>query len=344
VPRATLLFILFVLAGGCHRNVILAHKLQAEYSAPVYASLRQVDLAGLSRSVPWSGQLNPGDLVQVTINTGWESEPPATWPLRISRTGTVTVPLLGSIQIAGLELSQAEEAIRAESIRRGMYVDPNVVIEMKERRSNRITVMGAVRNPKPYELPVVESDLLSALAAAGGLTESASTIVEIKQPRAGDSDVVQAGYIDGPGEGGLEEVIHVDLAELPQSGDQGLELLDGAVVVVKERPPRHIQVLGLVRKPGQFEIPDGQEIRLLDALSLAADRTVQHADKVKVIRRTERDGPITIRASVKRAKRDGSANIRLADGDVVFVEETPVTFLTQTMQQFIRLGVSTPIY
>ena len=46
---------------------------------------------------------------------------------------------------------------------------------------------------------------------------------------------------------------------------------------------------------------------------------------------------------MREAKRGGAANLLLAPGDVVSVEETPLTFTVSTIQNFIRFGFSAAI-
>jgi hypothetical protein len=53
--------------------------------------------------------------------------------------------------------------------------------------------------------------------------------------------------------------------------------------------------------------------------------------------------PVVIEASIREAKQDGPANIRLAAGDVVSVEETAVTFLVGTVREFVRFGFTSAI-
>jgi polysaccharide export outer membrane protein len=114
--------------------------------------------------------------------------------------------------------------------------------------------------------------------------------------------------------------------------------------MVRPHAPENIQVIGLVRKPGQFEVAAGQEVRLLDAIAMAGGRTMQIADRVHIIRNLkEAEQPIVIEASVREAKAGGPANLLLAAGDVVSVEETPVTFTVGTIQSFVRFGFSAAI-
>ena len=143
---------------------------------------------------------------------------------------------------------------------------------------------------------------------------------------------------------GQEESFQVDLVEVSQRAGGSFAIDDGAVVVVRKRKPRMIHVIGLVNQPDEFELPPDQEVRVLDALAKAGGRTLQVADKVHVIRTVPgRPAPVVIDISVAEAKRDGRANIRLAAGDVVSVEETPVSFFVATVRDFIRFGFTTGI-
>jgi polysaccharide export outer membrane protein len=121
-------------------------------------------------------------------------------------------------------------------------------------------------------------------------------------------------------------------------------LEDGAVVAVREKPPRTVHVLGKVQRPGHFELPDDHDLRMLDAVALAGGRTLQLADKIRVVRQVPgRSSPVVVKASVREAKRGGDANLRLAPGDVVSVEETPATFAVETLRDLVRFGFSAAV-
>jgi polysaccharide export outer membrane protein len=213
---------------------------------------------------------------------------------------------------------------------------------LKDHKTNQVSVIGAVEKPGTYTLPAVNSDLLSALIAAGGLTEDASTIVEIRNVPDVQNTLVSYG---GTGQGAApSESVRVDLVPDSEGLGPDYRIDDGSVVMVRERTPKKIQVIGLVRKPDQFEIPVGQEVRLLDAIAMAGGRTLQIADRVHVIRNLEDvQHPIVIEASMREAKRGGPANLLLAAGDVVSVEETPVTFTVGTIQSFVRFGFTAAV-
>ncbi len=342
---------------GCTRaNLYQASSLPPDLMAPRHASLQDIDLSRLARTISNSQVLYPGDEVAVTIATGIEERTPPEWRGRVAEDGSLTVPLVGTVQIAGLEITQAEQLIRSESIRRGKFVAPNVTLTMSQRRTNKIAVLGAVEEPNTYELSASSSDLLTAIVQAGGLAEDAGTIIEIRHP----PGLVAAPVADN-GNGYSTELasmrgnrrmirtpprtIQVDLTEASRSDFGDYSLADGSTVMVMKRPKRFIHVIGLVNRSDQFEIPeDLQEPRLLDALAMAGGRKLEIADKVHVIRQLpDRDDPVVIEASVRAAKGDTSSNIRLASGDVVSVEETPTTFLIGTIKEFLQFGLTAPI-
>ncbi len=327
--------------SGCHRGMYQAGSLPIQYSAQTVQDARKVDLSRLARSSSPSDLIYAGDVIDVTISTGFEEESPQSWPLRVSENGDVDVPLVGSVRVAGLLVTDVEQAIRHQSITRRLYRDPHVSVLLKDRRTNHVTVIGAVKDPGTHSLAAYNSDLLSALIAAGGLTEQASTIVEIRN--LADSPTMFASH-DGQRETTAQtESVRVDLIAASGGITPEYQIGDGSVVMVREQAPQNIQVIGLVRKPGQFEIPIGQEIRLLDAIALAGGRNLQIADQVHIIRNLEGVEPIVIEASMREVKQGGAANLLLAAGDVVSVEETPLTFTVGTIQSFVRFGFTSAI-
>jgi polysaccharide export outer membrane protein len=180
------------------------------------------------------------------------------------------------------------------------------------------------------------SDLLAALVAAGGLNEEAGTVIEIRHP-----NVPAAGY--GPAPNNVQPTsFRIDLQDLRAAATADLRLYDGSVVMVPQRVKQTIYVMGLVNRPGVFEIPPDDELRLLDGVAMAGGRRLELADKVRVTRRAiPGDNPIVINVSIREAQRNGDANLRLAAGDVVQVEETTLTFTLETLRSFIRLGITT---
>lgn len=345
--------VIIAMSVGCnHGQLYQASSLPPEFMAPRFGSVNDVDLSRFARSVGNSQVLYPGDVVEIEVATGIETkEDLPAWPVRISDAGTANIPLIGSVQLAGLEVTRAERVIRDESIRRGKFVDPKVSVLIKQRKFNRVTVVGAVETPATYEISASSCDVLAAIVRAGGVSSDAGTLVEIRHPPR--EMLVSDNQPYGPQRASLRSrqrlvsiparTVRVDLLE-PRANEFDLSLLDGSTVMVMRKPKRFIHVIGLVRKADQYELTDEQELRLLDAIALAGGRTLQVADKVHVVRHVPgRIDPVVIEASFGRAKRDLTSNIRLAAGDVVSVEETATTFVVGTVKDFVRFGFSSAI-
>ena len=340
------------LAAGCRTpSDYRAAKLPTELRAEKGQSSKSIDLSSIAQQSINEDLIYPGDVLQVTVATGIEENEPHTWPLRVSDEGLIEVPLIGPVRLAGLNLLQAEREIRRISIERDIYRRPHVSVLMQQRRMISVRVVGAVNNPGVHELPAAGSDLLAALVAAGGLNEKAGTLVELRHPNSTKSysrserfeGVALASFEQSPDV--PNRSIQIDLSDKnAMSGEVDLHVEDGSVIMIPEKPSHSISVIGLVKKPDNYELPPDETLRVLDAIALAGGRRISVADRVRVIRQAEEDEEsIVIAVSIKAAKRNGQENLVLAAGDTVSVEDTPTTFVVETLQSFIRFGFSSAI-
>lgn len=88
---------------------------------------------------------------------------------QIASDGTVDVPYLHTVPVAGLEPQEVARLIRKLLIEKQIRTDPSVVVQVKEYNSRRITVLGQVAKPGtfPYTPGLT---LIQAISQAGGLT------------------------------------------------------------------------------------------------------------------------------------------------------------------------------
>jgi polysaccharide export outer membrane protein len=241
-----------------------------------------------------------------------------------------------------------------------LYRDPTITVVMRKQRVNKVTVIGAVNKPGTYELPRGNSNLLQALVAAGHLAKDAGPEVEIRRPAlrsqgpplmpapseqpnevAGGNHAERTSYNAAPAIMRPASSMKVNLVVAAREARGGYYLDDGDVVMVEKKMVPPIHVLGLVQKPGQFELPPHQDLHLLDAIALAGGRSMQFADKVHIIRHVPgKEQPIVVKISMRDAKRTGEGNMRLAPGDIVSVEETPVTMVLETVKGLFSFGAS----
>lgn len=349
---------IFALSTGC--SITSGEKFTLRNLPPEWLAARRdnaqtLDLTRLAQSSANSNMIDRGDVIEVSISAGLDEKDTVRIPVRVNDNGVATLPEIGPVQLAGLEMEAAEAAITAACVEQQLYRRPNVTVTMKRQRVNRVTVIGAVNKPNVYELPRGRSDLLAALVAADGLAKDAGTIVEIRNPdRATNSrpariasegqhgiDVV--GLTEGvtkPASSGQMQSVRVDLVSATQSGIGDYQIADGGVVRVEKRDPEPLHVMGLVRKPDRYEFPIAEDVRVTDAIAMAGGTSQSVCDKIYVIRRRPNGSDTAvIQVSLREAKRVSAANIRLAPGDVVSVEQTPATVMMEALN-IVRFGIS----
>jgi len=94
--------------------------------------------------------------------------------LRVSSSGTITFPFLGSIEVKSKTPAEVEKLIK-EKLGKDYLVDPQVIITVKEYRSRTVSVIGQVNKPGVIALPAEQKmGILEAIAQAGDLTKSAN--------------------------------------------------------------------------------------------------------------------------------------------------------------------------
>ena len=96
---------------------------------------------------------------------------------RLNPEGNLSVPLLGSIHLAGLTLTQAASRL-TELYGRDYLVSPKVNVMLLGYAKRRFSILGQVNRPGSYEMPESSPggiDLLEAIPMAGGYTRIAAT-------------------------------------------------------------------------------------------------------------------------------------------------------------------------
>ena len=95
---------------------------------------------------------------------------------RLNGEGNLSLPLLGSVKLAGLTLGQATSRL-TELYGRDYLVSPKVNVSLVGYAKRRFTILGQVNRPGSYEMPETSPggvDLLEAIAIAGGYTRIAA--------------------------------------------------------------------------------------------------------------------------------------------------------------------------
>ncbi|OGS18334.1 MAG: hypothetical protein A3J83_06560 [Elusimicrobia bacterium RIFOXYA2_FULL_40_6] len=141
--------------------------------------------------------------------------------LRVSQDGYISYPLIGKVKLAGLSISEAEK-ILADLLGKDYLVDPQVTVFVKEYHSNKVVVMGEVKNPGSYEFPQGrELTVLEAIALSGGF----SNIAALDKTK-----VIRV-------ENGIQKYIQIKISDIIQSGDKSKDIIlkPNDIIFVPER-------------------------------------------------------------------------------------------------------------
>ena len=126
------------------------------------------------------------DLVQFLM----DEEPEMLTNQRISTSGEIAVPLLGTVKIGGLTLREAELMLNRQYVAKGLFVKPQVILSLQTYAPRSVSVLGEVNKPDQIEFPVEceQMSLLRAITSAGGFTRIARTDSVRVNRRVGDHD------------------------------------------------------------------------------------------------------------------------------------------------------------
>jgi polysaccharide export outer membrane protein len=192
----------------------------------------------------------------------------------IETDGTFTFPLVGRVKAGGLTVRQLQDAL-THQLADGYFKDPRVTVVVQDYRSQRIFIVGEVKNPGTFTL-TRPMTLVEALALAGSTTSNAGSLALIRRRTDGQASVGPLTRTDESSE------IRVDLTDLQEGVlSKNPILRDGDTIAVPRAAP--VYVFGHVGRPGEYTIGKGATVR--QVLSLAGGVSQRGAEgRVKIVR------------------------------------------------------------
>jgi polysaccharide export outer membrane protein len=170
--RPALLLLLCGSLSGCamfRENHFMASDMPPQLAALPISNPQVLNFAELTGTPSNSQLIGKLDVLEVNVLPSLNSRESFRYTVRVGEDGIANLDI-GQIQLAGLELAEAEAVITRASVERGLYRAPHITVTMKNRKVNRVFVSGAVKKPGWYEIPAPECNLISAIFYAGGLT------------------------------------------------------------------------------------------------------------------------------------------------------------------------------
>ncbi|KOF51984.1 MULTISPECIES: polysaccharide biosynthesis/export family protein [unclassified Achromobacter] len=333
VLRFTAVFALAMLSGcsllsgsGPTRSAILSGPsdsaapyqvvdLSAATIAPYLLDRSRKDEGGTSDGYAGNIRVLPGDVLRILVADSVEGglfAPLAAGgtvfeAVRVDSKGTISLPYAGRLTVQGKSLPAIEESIKA-SLRHTAAVQPQVMVDLADDRSNSVLVAGAVQHPGRFGGLKAPLTALDAITLAGGST----------LPSYQADVVIRHG---------------AQVRRIPY-----YQLLNGRNVPVEPRSELVVEpnlkrfvAMGALAKPGLHELPSNRT-NLLDALGVAGGLNDRAADATGVfvfrLDGKSADGsphPVVFRLNMRNPESMFLAKqFELLPEDVVYVSNAPM--------------------
>ena len=162
---------------------------------------------------------DPADRVGIddTFDVRVYGETELTGTFRVATDGTVDYPLAGRISIVGLRTGEIQQLLVAK-LKDRYLKDPQVVVTIKDRNSQKISVLGQVAKPGQVSY-YPNMTIVDAIANAGGFTGiAAKNSVNLRREVGGN----------------IQNTIY-PVADISEGRSPNVMVLPGDVLVVDER-------------------------------------------------------------------------------------------------------------
>ncbi len=158
--------------------------------------------------------IGPGDVFSVRVY----GEEELSGNHQVAPDGTIDFPLLGSVDVSGMEPPAIAEELKRQLKERDLLRDPHVSVYVEEYASKRISVVGAVANPGTFALEPGMT-VVQAISMAGGFSSLADRDGTVVTRRVGEETVRY----------------RVPVAKVTSGQARDIEVAAGDIIFVPER-------------------------------------------------------------------------------------------------------------
>jgi uncharacterized protein involved in exopolysaccharide biosynthesis/protein involved in polysaccharide export with SLBB domain len=266
--------------------------------------------------------IGPGDWLDIS-----EYHTPAFHSsVRVSTDGGVTLPLVGDVNLKGLDEQAAAQAIEAALAAKGMLLHPLVSVVVTYYAGQDVSVLGEVARPGVYPYGV-HHRLLDVISQASGLAPDAGRLVNVF-------------HRDDPQ---TPHPLLLDPGGSDTSEDHNPELAAGDTVEVSRAGL--VYVVGDLIRPGGFPLDPAQKLTVVQAIALAWGPTQNAALGKAVLVREQKDGRTLTALNLKRLLRGQDPDQPVHDGDIIFVPDSfAKNLMNRTLESAVQSTIGVSIY
>jgi len=318
LPLAALAALVVV---GCARAPAVheAADAKADGNPEIVSLNRDIAAAAGRRQGASDYKIGADDLLEITLfDIESKNGEPRQIATRVTQTGTITLPLIGAVEVGGRSAVEAETVLK-ERYHRYIH-DPQVTVFIKEYRSYRVSVVGYVEKPGVYEVSGQRS-LLEVLAMAGGLNDKAGKTLQISR---GGDDKLQS--------------IVVDLDRLSREGDMRLNvaMMPGDVINVPKAGVVYVQ--GSVKKPGAYRIRETMTVSQAIGEAGGPDEKLAKRNAVRLFRRGTSGERVEVPVDMEHG------DVQVVENDIVVVPMSMPRYVVDRFIGGVGMGLSVPVF
>lgn len=314
------------LATGCGDSRISVDEMM-QREAELAPSMAEAEIAelkpaefALTELQPY--HVGPGDVLVATF-TGLEGPySQTTLQLRVHEDGTVMLPLVGRLEVSGLDLKGVEEKLYEAHVPN--YVKSmSVYVDIGGPETTTVMVVGAASQTGLVRLKRNERNVIYALSRAVAFSDMGSGRVVVKPA---DPSRPELSY-------DLTDVNDLRRALV------GPRLNSGDMIVVEPAAPSVIYVTGLVNAPGPISVPKDGKLMLSRVVAAAGGlRDFLEPEEATIWRQMPDGDQVRAKVPLLDVMSGKVADIALKPGDLLDVPHTPKTRALEWVAANVRLG------
>lgn len=244
-------------------------------------------------------RIGPWDVLEVSVYgeqdyTGVRAQ--------VTEYGRIKLPLIEEeVDVMGLTLGDLEKKLNQLFVEMELFQNPSVTVLVAERRSQRVSMLGAVARSGRYEL-LGRQKLLHVVAEAGGFTTFAGDVTLIREQHS---------------------PLKISIRDLVSGDDRfNIPLQPNDIIYVLPEETVRIYVTGAVGSPGAFEVPRSNIPTLYRAIVQAGGFTARASKgNVRIKRLGEGGKEIIIDVDAKDIEKGDKPDVVLQAEDIIIVGE-----------------------
>lgn len=309
-------------------------------------------LAALAGAHPSDSPIGSGDLLHIEVF----DIPELSRDVRVGDAGSIGYPLIpGRISAAGLTPTELQESLERLLIENGLVSHPQVSVFVKEQNSQPVSVVGAVGHTMVFQV-IRPTTLLEVLAAAGGVSDDAGSIVMVTRPAPPGSPQTKSvsatddrNGTQNSAQNDDQQIITIRLQDLLESGSSvfNIPVYGGDVVSVPRAGIVYVLGFGIAQPGGYVLQSHGEQVTVLKAVALAHGMTgFAKGDSAVIMRNNPATGtkdqiPVHIKAIENRKEDD----VVMKSNDILYIPDSRgLKVLARTGEAAIGIGSGIAVY